>query len=178
MGAQLVGRAIAFAAQNDLKPNEYRLLVFMALTALDSDQQPRYFASREESAFALGRMIADKTTTDPSALAAREAAFKAVKLATQGLVRLGAIDRIERGRNGHRAVYGVTFRGTKSVPLNGTESVPLRGTKSVPQGVRNPSPLGTTEEPQEELPGRTPRFTEASHLHSVDGVEQGGRKSA
>lgn len=177
MGAQLVGRAIAFAAMNDLKPNEYRLLVFMSYTAIDSDQPPRYFAAREESAFGIGRMIADKTTTDPSALAAREAAFKAVKLATQGLVRLGAIDRVERGRNGHRAVYALTFRGTNSVPLKGTNSVPLRGTNSVPLGGRIPSPLGTTEEPQEELHRRTPRFTDASHLQPVENSEQ-ERKSA
>jgi hypothetical protein len=176
MGAQLVGRAIAFAAMNDLKPNEYRLLIFMALTALDTDQPPRYFASREESAFGLGRRVADGHTTDPDEIAARDAAFKAVKLAVQGLVKCGAIERLQRGRSGRRAEFAVTFRGTKSVPLKGTESVPLRGTKSVPAGVRNPSPQGTTDEPQEELGRRTPRFTEASHLQPVDNSDE--RRSA
>ncbi|GAA4145337.1 hypothetical protein [Leifsonia shinshuensis] len=176
MGAHLVGKAFAFAAANDLKPNEFRLLIFMALTALDSDQPPRYFASREESAYGLGRMVEDKTTLDPRAIGARDAAFWAVKTAVQGLVKSGAIERKQRGRNGRRAEFVLTFRGGQSHHQKGGESHPGWGGDSHLEGVGNSTPQGTTEEPQEELQRRTPRFTEASHLQPVDNSDE--RQSA
>jgi hypothetical protein len=178
MGAQLVGRAIAFAAVNELKPNEFRLLVFMSLTALDTGQPPRYFAKREASAYGIGRVVADLADgLTEQQHAARDAAFQAVKVATQGLVRSGAIERLQRGRQGHRAEFALRFRGTKSLPLESREFLPLQSTESLPTGVGRAYPQGTTEEPQEELPRRTPRFTEASHLQPVDNDEQ-ERRSA
>jgi hypothetical protein len=144
----------------------------MSLTALDTDQLPRYFAAREHSAVGLGRMVPDASGATPEQQADREAAFKAIKIATQGLVRSGAIERLQRGRNGHRAEYALSFRGTENAPLESTETVPLRGTKSVPLGGLNPSPQGTTEEPLEELPRRTGRFTQAPYLEPVDNDER------
>ncbi|MDR6613591.1 hypothetical protein [Leifsonia sp. 1010] len=176
MGAQLVGRAIAFAAMHDLKPNEYRLLIFMAYTALDSDQPPRYFASREMSAYALGRMLAEGVDLSDAQLKERASAFELVKVATRGLVNLGAIERLERGRAGRRAVYGVTFRGKSSFPLEGKDSFPLDGKPLFPSGASAPFPQGTTEEPEKDLGRRTPRFTEPSHLRPVDNTEE--RRSA
>lgn len=151
MGAQLVGKVFVFAAANDMKPTEFRLLAFMAHTALDSDNPPRYFGSREMSAFGIGRMVEDDSPnlTDQQR-SDRSAAFQAVKVATQGLVRMGAIERLQRGRLGHRATFALTFRGTESLPLQSTESLPRFGTESLPPGVGQTYPQGTTEEPPEE----------------------------
>lgn len=179
VGARLVGQAFAFAARRPLKPNESLLLLFMAHTALDADVPPRYFASREQSALALGRMVPERPTPDDARAAQmdaeRAAAFQRVKTATQGLVRAGAIRSLRRGREGQRAEYALTFgavdgsgsRGTDSNPLAGTENVPLSGSDSVLQQVRNPYPQGTTQEPQ----GITPRETTDPAFTHVQPVE-------
>jgi len=118
VGAQLVGAAFAFAADahaagKGLKPNEHALLMFMALTALDTDASPRYFAAREQSAFALGRRVPDEPDPDDpdaeSIEAERRAAFERVRAATQGLVKAGAIKSVRRGRAGQRAMYQLTL---------------------------------------------------------------------
>lgn len=113
VGARLVGEAFAFAAHRRLRPNEMRLLLFMALTALDTDKRPRYFAAREKSAVALGRLVPDTPSpTDPQydrAIRERAAAFQRVKEAVQGLVAAGAIVSIKRGREGQRAEYELTL---------------------------------------------------------------------
>lgn len=173
MGAQLVGRVFVFAAANDMKPTEFRLLTFMAHTALDSARPPLYFGSRERSAYGIGRMVED----DRDDLTIQErndraAAFQAVKVATQGLIRLGAIERVQRGRLGHRATFALTFRGTEFLPLESREFLPHFGTESLPPGVGETYPQGTTEEPQEEQPPRTPRLTQAPHLSPVDNPNQ------
>ncbi|MBF4606936.1 hypothetical protein [Curtobacterium sp. VKM Ac-1393] len=114
VGARLVGEAIVFAQRVPLAPNEFRLLVYMALTALDADAKPRYFASRESSAFALGFAIPDEPAPgDPDAVKIerqRTNAFQRVKVATTGLVRRGAIASERRGREGQRAEYSLRLR--------------------------------------------------------------------
>ncbi|NEN06333.1 hypothetical protein G3T36_10640 [Diaminobutyricibacter tongyongensis] len=170
MGAQLVGKAFAFASRVTLKPNEKLLLLWMSLTALDSDNPPRYFAARESSALALGRMVPDAPPQgDPNAPAIeaeRAAAFQRVKIATQGLVQAGAIRNARRGREGTRAEYVLTF-GTESVPLESTENVPLSGSESVPPRGRNPYPRGTTEEHKEQPSGES-RHPAPPHFWPVD----------
>jgi hypothetical protein len=182
MGAKLVGQAFAFAARYPLTPSETLLLVWMAQTALDADLPPRYFAAREHSAIALGRLVPD--APDPSApdaaavLRERAAAFQRVKLATQGLVRARAIVSVRRGREGQRAEYILTFgavetgdsAGTESVPLAGTESVPLSGSKSVLQPVPNPYPQGATQEPPRLTRRETP-VPAAPHVRPVERSE-------
>ena len=178
MGAQLVGQAFIFAARVPLKPNEFRLLLWMAHRALDSDKPPRYFAARESSALALGRIVPDQPDPfDPDADAInreREAAFQRVKIATQGLVRVHAIRSVRRGREGARAEYAIAFDGMltitpsrENVPLEGTENVPLSGLQNVPSPVRNTYPQGTTEEYKEPATGEIsdPALT---HVHPVD----------
>ena len=96
---------IAYAVDVPLKQNEYRLLLSMALTALDGDQPPRYFDSREASALAIGRRVADEVPGQPDA--ERLAAFEAVKVATRGLVNLKAIERVKTGHRGQRSEYAV-----------------------------------------------------------------------
>jgi hypothetical protein len=175
MGAQLVSRAYAFAVEQELSGNEMRLLTWMALKALDADKPPRYFAAREESAVGLGRRVPDEPAPDDpdhgAIMQVREAAFQRVKIATQGLIKAGAIERTRRGREGQRAEFVLSFgiprrasSGTDSVPLEGTESVPLSGSDSVPTGVRNPYPQGTTEEPQGEDGEDMGRETRPPHV--------------
>lgn len=150
MGAQLVSRAYAYAARVHLKPNEFRLLAFMALTALDADNPPRYFASRGQSALALGRMVSDDPSDPETA-----AAFQRVKEAVAGLVAVGAIERTKRGREGQRAEFLILLPGTEFVPLESTENVHLVSTESVRQPVRITYPQGTTQEPLQEPRPRT-----------------------
>jgi hypothetical protein len=144
MGAQLVAAAYAFAAKHEppLKPNEKLLLIFMALTALDTDKSPRYFAARESSALALGRLVPDAPTSDnPRAdeiNAERAAAFQRVKEALAGLVKAKAIERVRSGRPGQRAEFVLKV---------GTDSVPLAGTDSDPSQVRIPYATGTDSVP-------------------------------
>lgn len=113
MGLRLIGEAFAFGTRADLSGNEFRLLLHMAYTARDTDTPPIYFARREESAFALGRMVPDSPAPDDPQReqieAERAAAFQAVKVAVAGLVRSGAIERRTVGGKGRRAVYAMTF---------------------------------------------------------------------
>lgn len=157
MGAQLVGRAYAYASRVHLKPNEFRLLAFMALTALDADNPPRYFASRGQSAMALGRMVSDDPKDPESA-----AAFQRVKEAIAGLIAAGAITRLKRGREGQRAEFALILPGTEFVRLESTEHVHLASTEYVRQGGRNAYPQGANQEPHEE-----PRPTTTSRVVSI-----------
>ncbi|MEO7017241.1 MAG: hypothetical protein ABI067_11975 [Leifsonia sp.] len=178
MGAQLVGKAFVFASRVALKPNEKLLLIWMSHTALDSDRPPRYFAAREASALALGRMVPDAPDPDasnaPEIQAERLAAFQRVKIATQGLVKAGAIRNVRRGREGTRAEYALTFgaqlNGTNSVPLESSESVPLSESESVPRQGRNPYPQGTTEDYKEQHSGKS-RHPASPHFAPVDNSE-------
>ncbi|MFB8893576.1 hypothetical protein [Microbacterium plantarum] len=161
MGSRLVKQLIAYAIDVPLKPNEYRLMTYMALTALDDDTPPRYFDSREASALALGRRVRDEVHPDHPDHAEiqleRNAAFSAVKEAVSGLTGIGAIRRLKSGRAGRRAEFAVVIdvqmsinteeyrrrrkgdglrpRGRDSLPLKGRKSIPLRGRESLPAGV-------------------------------------------
>jgi hypothetical protein len=183
VGAKLVGEAFAFAARRDLKPNETLLLLFMALTAIDSDLKPRYFASRERSAVALGRLVPEEPSpSDPQAAEInrqRTAAFQRVKTATTGLVKAGAICQIKRGREGQRAEYELTLGsvetrslfGSEYVPLEGTEYVPLSASESVLQPGRNPYPQGSTKETTRRSGSGVSHRERASRVGSVDKSE-------
>lgn len=104
---KLVKRTFIYAADVPLTPNEFRLLQWMALTALDEDVTPRYFDSQESSALALGRRVLDAACGDESDQLYRAASLQAVKVATQGLVKLRAVTRIRDGRTGQRAEYAI-----------------------------------------------------------------------
>lgn len=147
MGAQLVRRAFAFAAQNRLTGNEFRVLAHMTLTALDGDAEPRYWAKREVLAHALGHLIPDAPMpgdpNEPETNAARERAFYAVKTAVRGLVNAGAIERLRLGRIGQTAAYRITLTGSpvveKTPAITGL-SPPQIGGKSTPELVEIPPP--------------------------------------
>lgn len=107
MGVKLVKQMMVYAVDVPLTQNEYRLLLNMALTAMDADQPPRYFDSREASAYALGRRVPDAPPPGQPELPERLAAFQAVKTATRGLVALGAIEQLKTGHKGQRAEFAI-----------------------------------------------------------------------
>lgn len=106
MGAGLVKLAYAYAVDVPLNPNEFRLLAFMALTALDDPKDGRpaktYFAGREESALALGRRVPDRGASEDGDRE-RTSAFQLLKVALAGLCDLSAIKQLEPARRGKRA---------------------------------------------------------------------------
>lgn len=166
-----MGRVIAYGVDVPLKPNEFRLLVAMALTALDGDTPPRYFDSREASAVALGRRVPDALPADHPDFRLvddeRKAAFSAVRQAIDGLVKLEAIERLKAATNGRRAEFALrldaddTQRTSEFGRRNGNDgrrkslsperrkSLSLQRRKSLHPGIENSYPLerGTTQEP-------------------------------
>lgn len=186
MGARLVGKAYAFAANNPLKPNEFRLLAWMALTAKDTDQPPRYFASREESALGLGIFVSD---AEPGK---RDSAFELVRKAIAGLVDAEAIERVKRGRVGQRAEFTILTKFNVTSLRSPNDSLGLRSPPSFVDspndswghepndslgheaqqfvGTRPKDSLGPRiyEEPPQELLRGNSSPTGASHLQPVD----------
>ncbi|WP_284527226.1 hypothetical protein [Microbacterium sp. T2.11-28] len=140
-----------------LHPTEFELLVFMCLTALDADNPPRYFDSREAQALALGRIVPDPVDPDDETYddveRQRTAAFQRVKVAVRGLVALRAIHRDRAGGNGRRATYSITLNAlaTQSTPeyrkrvRRGTSGDSPRGTSNDLVGVRRTYELGDAE---------------------------------
>lgn len=140
MGANLVGRAFAFAVDVPLQPNEFRLLLGMCLTALDTDEHPRYFDSREASALFLGRRV-------PDAGAERDAAFQRVKIATRGLIAIGAINRTKQGGNGRRAEFEIVLDSVASLSTAEARKRTAGVRRTTPSGVRRTTQLGYVERP-------------------------------
>lgn len=153
--------AYAVAVSIGLTDRQTRLLVFMALTAKDTDPEPRYYAAREESVRALGKFIPDAPEPDhPDAARVnreRHNAFKSVKDATAGLVRAGVIVSHRRGQSGQRAEYRFAFGILVSTPRSATEGhenrAPERHDVRTPKGhdirafqARISCPQGTTED--------------------------------
>ncbi len=181
MGAQLVAKAYAFAAHPsiDLKPNEMLLLGYMALTALDSDDPPVYFASRERSAYALGRMVPDEPwPDDPDAAEQhriRAAAFMRVKVALAGLVKIGAIRERTRGQIGQRRTFTLhldplwigTGLGSDSDPLLTDGKRPWPGRIPTPSQVGFRPPKEQHQDQQEPEQGEN-QFPARAHLWAVD----------
>lgn len=176
MGAQLVGQAFAFAARHQLKSNEALLLLFMAHTALDADDPPRYFASRERSAIAIGRMVPDvPAADDPDSdklNAERASVFELLRRATNGLLATGAVERLHGGRGGRTAEYVLRLspEPNKKLALQSNKLLALSPNDLLGAGPTKSWPLGTKEEPEGkgrgEMTGSRP-----SHLSAVERAE-------
>lgn len=165
MGANLVGRAIAYAVDVPLQPNEFRLLIGVCLTAHDDNTPPRYFDSREAMALILGRRIPDAATGVPDT-PERVAGLKAVKVAMKGLTDLRALRRTKTGGHGRRAEFEVVLdaalsRGTDEFKrreqrsrMSPSEARRRRtgGTAVVPVKVLRQSQLGDYDSPAQGLP--------------------------
>lgn len=176
MGLKLVKRAFTTFATVKVSPDARLVLLFMALTARDDDDPPRYFARREETCYALGRMVPDAPTEDDPERdrieRERAAAFQRLKVVTSELVDAGLLERLKRGQRNQRAEYALILHspghsGTSHVPLNGTSDVPHESTSDVPLAVRHTYPqgeLGVTRKTDQEQPP----VMRASHVPPVD----------
>ncbi|MBT2497135.1 hypothetical protein J7E45_16100 [Microbacterium sp. ISL-59] len=150
MGANLVGRAIAYAVDVPLRENEYRLLVGVCHTALDDGQPPRYFDSREAMALALGRRIPDAVTGVPDP-PERVAGLKAVKVAMKGLTDLQALRRTKTGGHGRRAEFEVILDVARTQQTDAFKARDRRPTMTAAEARRRRAG-GTAAVPVEVLP--------------------------
>lgn len=128
MGAKNVKTVYANWAH--LRDGPFRLLVFMANTALDSDVEPRYWGGREALAIALGRFrrIAGGRTPEEEARE-RDAAYLAVKRALRQLKNSGAITTLNVAGPGTRSDYRLNLDGPPETngprSAEGTPRTPL-----------------------------------------------------
>lgn len=111
MGFQLTQQAVAVALPllGNQSGAAAKVLMLMAQTAKDTDEQPRYWAGRDSFVVVLGYgdiWPADDDHTPP-ADAARAAAYRAVRRAIRELEDLGCITTLEQAHRGHTAVYAV-----------------------------------------------------------------------
>lgn len=105
MGARLVGAALN-PHWSTLTDREARVLLLMAHTAHDVGTEHRaraeYWAGHDPIILSLFGDLEPGTT-------AWATAAKKVQRAIARLVELGAIERVEQGRRGHRARYRITL---------------------------------------------------------------------
>lgn len=167
MGARLVKQAIAFAVDVPLRGNEFRLLIHMAVTALDEDDPPRYFDSRESSALALGRRVPDGGSAEADA--ERGAAFQAVKVAVAGLVAVGALRRLKQGKAGQRAEFAIAL--DLGAARSSAEYRRRRGVgNSYPRSVGNSYPTGYAIPTAEGYAVPTPKEPLRNHKDQTTGI--------
>lgn len=154
MGAQLVRLAFVVGPRHELSSRAFRLLTWVALTALDGDSPPRYFGKRETSAVGLGLTVEDAPDpSDPNYAEierVRSNAFKQVQKAFAELVAAGLVQRVGHARAGRTSVYTLHLgaTGIARAEARGTSSVPLdRGTSSVPLELKHHDPEGDHHSP-------------------------------
>lgn len=135
MGAELV--SLALAHWTHVSDRAFRVLMRMALTAMDKPAQGRpaavYHGGRELLAMTLR---SDKGTA--------ETRYRSVKRALSELAEEGAIQHLQTGWAGQRAVYRLTLdRGRKG----GLSGPPEGGLRGPPMGGRSVSKRGASETP-------------------------------
>lgn len=105
MGAQLV--AAVLANWTHVSDIEFRILVRMALTALDHPKGDKpaalYFGGRDALALALRRPF--PTGDDEASEKARQNIYRDVRRAVTSLIKQGAIECVGEARAGRRAEY-------------------------------------------------------------------------
>ncbi|MGW9196075.1 hypothetical protein [Micromonospora chersina] len=130
MGARLV--SLALVRWSYVSDRAFRVLVRMALTALDEPQngQPAglYFGGQDLLALSL-RNCGGK----------RESVLRSVRLAVDELIAEGAVERTKQGRSGQNAVFHLTLEGPRRIDsVNSTaarqaeSAVPPQGESTVP----------------------------------------------
>jgi len=180
MGAGNVKHVYAY--WRDLADGPFRVLAYMALVSLDDDDPPRFWGGRETLALATGRMVADKWTEDPDALAERRRAFKAVDRMLSVLTKAGAAWVISPAHTGRQAVYGLHLKSgprikstpptgvqsAESTPVNGVQSGPGNGSRSIEStpvsGQEHPAHRGPEEYEEQ---GKTQGKEESGDLHTA-----------
>jgi hypothetical protein len=149
MGAR--NAAAAYYSWGHLSDRALRVLVFMALTAHDDHDPPRYWGGREMLAVqALGRstppdpMPGDESERANQVRRMRKADFQAVKEAVGQLTKAHALVVDKPAAPGRQAEYQIVLtppRGRESL-LNGVGNFGSRGRESLPDGVGEPYPRG------------------------------------
>lgn len=146
---------------NHLSHRAHRLLTYMALTTLDADDPPKYWAGRDSLADALGYEMPKAPGDDdlsPAAEAARQVrstGHNAVNKVTRELVKAGALIRLHPGSFRTNATYALVLAREEVTP----DGSPREGIKVTPQ--RSPrEPLtalvGNPSKVAEVTPQRSP----------------------
>jgi hypothetical protein len=169
MGDQLMKRVVA--DWGDLPGNSYKVLMVMAMTAMDKDEKPRYFGGWERLAVIALRRRSWPNHEDhsPEAEREREAGRKRVAEAVRDLIKAQAIKtKTPAVKQILRAEYWLTL--DREIPDNRPEKLPETvqiPTGKRPENSRKPSHLGThdyphssAEEPKSSLSGTSPRADE------------------
>lgn len=135
MGAANI--ALAFMYWGHLGDRPFRVLTRMALISLDKDEPPKYFAGREDLAFALGREVPpepDAHDESPEAQAARRertSIFEIVRKAVKVLTDEGVIVSSGDARFNRQATYSLHLSPTQTKQIVGSGKQQVVG--SVPQ---------------------------------------------
>lgn len=133
MGAHLVSEALA--RWTHVSDRAFRVLVRMALTALDNPSKGRpaavYNGGRELLAMSLR---SDKGTP--------QTRYRAVKRALAELSEAGAIQHLHSGWAGQNAVYRLTLGGARAVDGDPSEPERMGGPTSPPEGGQISPPMG------------------------------------
>lgn len=137
------------------KHRDMRALLFMANTALDGDNPPRYFGGWEAIASALGLNVEGNP----------DSAERNTKKALSNLVKLGAITSSGTARAGVRAEYALNLKpGVVYVPSGRGRDVswaPMKRGEAPPEGDRQGCPGGTRK---------------GTHRGTVRGAQEGDRQ--
>lgn len=163
MGAQLV--ALVLTRWTHLPDTAFRILIRMALTALDAKTEGRdgrppnppnlYFGGRDPLAMSLRREF--PTGDSEAARKARKNIYGDVRKATAELIKAGAIELVDTGRvirHGHAQTYRLTLApfmtgGVLSPPSGRGDNPSSGGVLSPPEG-GSTTPPRSSEEPEEE----------------------------
>lgn len=123
MGVQLANVAVARWAPH-VSDRAFRVLMRMSLTALDKP------SNGQQAAVYFGGVELLVMTLRPGRGGGEESLYRTVRKALNELVKLGAIESMERGRRGHRAVYRLTLDADPKPQLAGLQSPPIRNPES------------------------------------------------
>ena len=166
MGAQLAG--LVFARWTHLNDTAFRILMRMAITALDQEKDGAparlYFGGHHFLAESLRRPFPRGDTEE--AKKARRYVLRDVQRTTKFLVEDGALEVVDTGRpvrQGEAKVYRLTLwnvsksapsapdcasgeGGVRTLPEGGVTALPRQQIEDSPRGVQNP-PSGRGENP-------------------------------
>lgn len=183
MGA---GNAVqVYTHWRNLGHRPHRLLVHMALTALDSENPPKYWGGREKLATALGYDVPEEPPASERGPWAEEVhrqrakAFQAVKQTLRELIKAGAIIRIRQGQYKSNAEYELCLTPEAAFETRGRISnatpqdfrvsnarVPAEQDPWGMQGVTEQPPKGVTERPSRGVTEQPPYEYEEKEEHS------------
>jgi hypothetical protein len=176
MGIELV--KLVFANHRDLPGNSFKVLGFMALTALDKPntkgQQPNlYWYGWENLALILGKPWGEPGSRE------RRSAEEAVRRALAPIVRSGAIARLNEARTGTRQCYSLRLWEKAVSPTESVGQDPTKKQGQEPHGFVGNSP-SKREGPRTELgqrAGLTTGHTSTSQPSPKTARDESGAES-